>query len=1065
MRTEVIVGPAASVEAALFEEIQRLRNQDSLAPIHIVVPSNILAVSLRRRLASELGGAFNVRLATFIEVVKLLAGPGDKPLAGDSERLAAIRRAVVGRSGYFESVARQPGLHRALLATLRDLENAGVGIAELEWQAAAYEGSNSASAGDASRLRALASIYDRASNSLGTVFESPSQLFERALIRDAPQSILGTSNIIIFGFHDFTQIQLDVLRGIGRQLDVIVFLADELSGASAYTARTLQGLLDHGFAVRAPAVDPAARQTMAARLFASADATDQRLDEQAASAAARDSSALIDFISAPGQRSEAREAVRRVVGLIEDGVSPDDIALVYRGDPYPGILGETLTHAGVKYFLAGGRKASETRYGKSVLLLLRLVDSELRRSDVIEFATFAPLRSEALQGASPGGWEWLTRKAAVLQGADQWRQRIKTFADQLAGRSARMEEPPARVDWRVTEAERVLSFVERLFADLEKLSASRSFASQAVLLKELLSYYIDPAEGDIACLDAIDQLGRLEAIAPDESFDVFREALELQLDSVALQIGRVGRGHVFLGQPRDVRGLRFAHVLVLGLAERSFPPPVRSDSLLLDKERSRINRALPRTVLALDEERLLFSLIVGSARHLYASYPRQDEDRPRPRFASPFFLALAEAAYGGQFDWRLENLPLLVIPQLQPSPTLAPSEALWAEEYDLAVLRSIPDRSLTLTYLESVSDHFADMRAASACRNVAEGLTRYDGYIQDSAGRDRLSAFLRDRLLSASALQTYAECPQRFFLSYLLDVEALDEPESIIELSPLDRGEIIHSILERFYRGLKHRGELPLVPGGRQRYELYVELLAAEAADEFASAEARGVTGLLVAWKAHRRVLREDLVAFLDQELERASADFVPTEFEYSFGYADDPAPPVELPAGGDLTLRLRGKIDRVDLGKGRARVIDYKSGRSKASKNKDSGDVSLAGGRQLQLPIYLLAAAQAFGLDVAGVDASYFHINRDVREPLTLSGAALQVRRGDFDDILAVIGDSMRAGLFPPRTSPAQVSGKRENCAFCDYKFVCPARVAIQEDRKQGDPSLATLHRLKDIE
>ena len=61
------------------------------------------------------------------------------------------------------------------------------------------------------------------------------------------------------------------------------------------------------------------------------------------------------------------------------------------------------------------------------------------------------------------------------------------------------------------------------------------------------------------------------------------------------------------------------------------------------------------------------------------------------------------------------------------------------------------------------------------------------------------------RPFSPTALEAYAKCPQRFFLSRVVGVRRDEEPEELLRISALDRGSVFHAIVERFMRSLGGR--------------------------------------------------------------------------------------------------------------------------------------------------------------------------------------------------------------------------------------------------------------------
>ena len=83
---------------------------------------------------------------------------------------------------------------------------------------------------------------------------------------------------------------------------------------------------------------------------------------------------------------------------------------------------------------------------------------------------------------------------------------------------------------------------------------------------------------------------------------------------------------------------------------------------------------------------------------------------------------------------------------------------------------------------------------------------------------------------------------------------------------------------------------------------------------------------------------------------------FVPADYELGFGFANS-LRVQEFALGDEEKMRLRGRIDRVDLmekdGKTYVKIIDYKSGMTQFSL------LSMYHGLQLQLVVYLNAAME----------------------------------------------------------------------------------------------------------
>ena len=154
----------------------------------------------------------------------------------------------------------------------------------------------------------------------------------------------------------------------------------------------------------------------------------------------------------------------------------------------------------------------------------------------------------------------------------------------------------------------------------------------------------------------------------------------------------------------------------------------------------------------------------------------------------------------------------------------------------------------------------------------------------------------------------------------------------------------------------------------------------------------------------------------------------------------------IELPSG---TLRLHGRIDRVNWDPKRTsfRVVDYKSGKRYAER---SGE--LQGGRMLQLPLYVLAAAKLLGIDPAAGAAAYVYpTRRGEFRVVDWKPEDIADRRDDVISLLDAIVTSVRRGDFI--IAPAEGA-----CDYCPFNGFCPGARGGYADRKPSDARLARL-------
>ncbi|MEZ5287781.1 MAG: PD-(D/E)XK nuclease family protein [Vicinamibacterales bacterium] len=277
--------------------------------------------------------------------------------------------------------------------------------------------------------------------------------------------------------------------------------------------------------------------------------------------------------------------------------------------------------------------------------------------------------------------------------------------------------------------------------------------------------------------------------------------------------------------------------------------------------------------------------------------------------------------------------------------------------------------------------------------------------------------------VSVSRVDRYLKCPFQFFASEVLRLE--EEPRDEDAPPPWERGRFLHALFETFFREWQDRGYRTItadrVPEARDLLSEVAEralatLSAGEAALErlrlFGSATGAGIIDRVLAMEAER-----------PDPVERRLIEY---ELDDPFEF--------RTPDGGTRALRLRAKIDRVDLlGGGAFRVIDYKS--------KTVPDPR----RSVQLQVYTSAVGQQLarqGLRDARPSEA-FYLSMEGEPPIR----ALRPARGEsLDDVLrAAEGrmvealDDIAAGCFPVR--PAL----RSLCGFCPFDPVC--RKAYDED------------------
>jgi RecB family exonuclease len=337
-----------------------------------------------------------------------------------------------------------------------------------------------------------------------------------------------------------------------------------------------------------------------------------------------------------------------------------------------------------------------------------------------------------------------------------------------------------------------------------------------------------------------------------------------------------------------------------------------------------------------------------------------------------------------------------------------------------------------------VGAHHPAWRAVAALRaRRSNAFTEWDGNL---ASLQASGWAAPQRTMSPTSLEAYATCGFRYLCRSLLRLRAETEPEERQTMEPAARGSLVHTALQRFFTEMQAQGRPgPAEPWGEPDRARLLEVLQ----EEIAVAQERGQTGLEVfAWH-EARMLAADMLRFLaEDDLFRAETGALPRDFETDI-------PEVEV-AG----VRLRGRVDRIDRtadGK-EAWIIDYKTG--SPSEYKITPADPLQGGRRLQLPAYLAAAAPA-----ERARALYWFISRAggfKKVPYEDS----QANRDAFQRTLAAIVNGIGAGAFPAVPGEEDERyGRFDHCRNCDFDRICSRRRDYEMSAKSEAGALAAWH------
>jgi len=274
----------------------------------------------------------------------------------------------------------------------------------------------------------------------------------------------------------------------------------------------------------------------------------------------------------------------------------------------------------------------------------------------------------------------------------------------------------------------------------------------------------------------------------------------------------------------------------------------------------------------------------------------------------------------------------------------------------------------------------------------------------------------KPRTWSVSGIETYLDCPFKFFARHVLRLD--EEPEDEEVLDPRRQGQFVHAVFEDFFRVWQESGRAGITPENldqaRQVFETVVDRQLERAT--FSEAEA----GL-----ERTRLLGSPAASGLGEAVFRMEAERPVPVIARLLEYNVDGALTVNT-QGTARTVALRGKADRLDLlDDGTFRLIDYKLGWPPDR------------GRALQLPLYALAAEQQLenyrGRKYVLGEAAYLAFKGPRRVVPLFTTAVQRVElMSKAQERLTTALDAINRGEFPP--TPDDVY----RCESCSFAAVC---------------------------
>ena len=1035
----------------VLAQIQSAKRTNPLTPVFVLLPT----ADAIRALQYRLGDTANVHLYQFYRLGQALLDATNDPVhqIGDT----TIRRLVhhllgemdaQGELTTFASVWEKPGFTQTMIDWLREMKSQG--IFPEDYQAYAQQTGNE-------RDRQLAQLYARYQAFLQArnLSDADGLLWLAAEALGANPDLFQTEGpFIVLGFDQFNPLQTRILTELAARFSTFsLYLPWETAHTDnslalsrlRQTRRQLEANLAPRVAVLEESGDSDPVLTHLRRT----------LFEPGRGAIVPGDEPSIRAVEAPSREAEVRQALRATKRLLLDGVSPHQIALLA---PNPEVYMPLVRTVSGEYGLPVQWKRT-LRGNPAVAALLNLLNlpPDFPWRPTLDGLRSPYIRQPWLSPAQIDLLDQLSRERPVVAGREQWRFALRP----LEALDFEVEDedlgPPPLV--ATLPPDELAAIEQGLAAFFDHLSPPQSATHrehtrwvQTAILGLFPEGEPPPEDASLhlaaCCEESPFQQRDLEALAQvtkvleglvesaelvpvgeggQVPWEAYRSDLHNILPATVTNADPV-QSRVRFGPLEIGRALTMDYLFVLGLSEGEFPRPPAPDPLYAPAERE--NHPLPLVgYTPADDASLWWQVIANCRRQITLLRPRLDENGA-PWLASPYWDAVLEKVDGVE----VEKIQVAAKPRLEEA--ASPNELLVA--LAAAGARSAPSELARPWQMAQNAQVMMVRRQSWDAPGVFEGVFTDPGMKHELADR-----FGPHYVWSASRLNQYNNCPYGFFAQSVLKLEPRPDPEE--GLDPLQRGGLLHAILEELHRRLAAEG-LTLSEPNREAVLAHLDACCGAL---FPGAPVRYGFRPGALWEYEKEELQRMLRAFVSWECDQNGpvARFSPYRQEVKFGIGQKGPPPLEIEAP-ETSFRLHGVIDRLDRDEaGNLQVVDYKSGRTAYYKS------DIEKGLALQTALYALAAEEWLEDDGRVVESRYLHIpTRETSGELTFEK---DVERNETVqaavDRAAFAVRQTRAGVFP--SAPAKPArGGRACRRRCEFASLCRvSRLSIAKARQKG--------------
>lgn len=811
------------------------------------------------------------------------------------------------------------------------------------------------------------------------------EILNRSEIEDLPQEIF------VYGFHDMSASQERTIKALSSKKDLIIFLPEVAGDLLPSTSGLLERL-----GINAESTE---ESCLAERLFILE--TGRPVVEK---------TKPVKKFSASDEHAETEEIAQRIVELAKEGLAFRDICVVpLIGSIYYQLFENIFRRNGIPFYAF-----NETQKATP--------DAELAESFI--------------KGCT-GGWSKATIQDLFLcnsLGESQTEIASREFFIDCLPQLFKPEDLPELKERllgrpkskhhirRVEEIDCFESHIDKTIKNFMEAVEIRGGLVEGTPaeISKVLQESILALKGSAIDPELLNMFNRI-SVLPCEKVTLsdvsvfFQGGLEISCNGRFLDAG------VQVLPLKIARGAFFKHVFLLGCHEGGFPVSGRENLFLGSKHRRLIEKKLG---IRLREGRRRFSedmeslsLLLEGAENYHLSYSRIAGATLSQKLPSFMFKEISgKTAQDDSSEGEIcEDIGRLS--------SRDEKSARLPHVFDLNALKKL--RKSCEKYLEFIEKDLSRGVLVNGIRSNKKVLSKYSGsFVNEVTAGKMQGAFSLPETISFSQIETYFNCPFRYFLKYIIGVRDSREAGLGEFISGVDGG-MVHEALRLTYDIMINRRHKA---GGHLVVD---EKLVAEISDEITEVSrevAEEINALMPVRGELAKQLQEIVSAYLlfNASGSELHAQQVEEEFRIAFKSVDD---------NDEVAIVLSGIIDRLDnSGDGRYSVVDYKhTNRFEIDENcflkkskQDDNRRSLA----VQIPLYMYAifslmkdAEELKGEYVLTKEFPPKVIPVNIDKEKLFSGVGL---------IIDYFVKSARGGFF------GEAPYRDDYCSSCDYRKCC---------------------------